>query len=342
MKQWQIALRALLRRPAYATTAILMLALGIGATTALFSVVDTVLLKPLPYPQPDRLVTVMEASPSKDKKVSLLAPARIEDWNQMNQTFQAVAGSYTENVTDTSGPEPERLAGRRVSPRFFDVYAAAPLIGRTFTHEEDIDGGPSAAVISDGLWIRRYGQDLGVLGKRLVLAGKGYTIVGVMPKELAAPAVDLWIPAQTNPALMRIRQARFYSGIARMKPGVTMPQAQADLARVQSQLGERFPQTDKDWSALVGDLKEQRVGDYRRTLFLVFGAVGMLLLIAVANIAGLTLAQLHQRQREMAIRSSVGASRAQVIAAVMREVLLIAFASAPSKFSARHSTICHA
>lgn len=327
MKQWQIALRALIRRPGYSATAILMLVLGIGATTALFSVVDTILLKPLPYPQADRLVTVMEASPSKDKKLSLMAPGRIEDWHRLNQTFETIGGSYSENVTDTSGPEPERLAGRRVSPRFFDVYGTPPLLGRTFTKEEDVEGGPTSAVISYGLWTR-YGRTPDVIGKRLVLGGKGYTIVGVMPNGFAAPAIDLWIPAQISPFLMRLREARFYSGVGRMKPGVTIQQAQADLARVQQQLGEQFPRSDKDWSAIVGDLKEQRVGDYRRTLFLVFGAVGMLLLIAVANIAGLTLAQLHQREREMAIRSSVGASRWQVVATVMREVSLIAVAGA--------------
>ena len=328
MKHWQVALRALVRRPGYTVTAVLMLALGIGATTALFSLVDTVLLKPLPYPQADRLVTVMEASPAKDKKLSLMAPGRIEDWNQLNQTFEFIAGSYSENVTDTSGAEPDRLAARRVSPRFFAVYAALPALGRTFTKEEELDGGPSSAVISYGLWTRRYGRAEDAIGKRLVLGGKGYTIIGVMPKEFAAPSIDLWVPAQINASLMRIREARFFSGVGRMKAGVTMQQAQGDLARVQQQLGEQFPRTDKDWSAMVGDLKEQRVGDYRRTLFLVFGAVGMLLLIAVANIAGLTLAQLHQRERELAIRSSVGASRGQVVATVMREVLLIALAGA--------------
>jgi putative ABC transport system permease protein len=328
MHQWLIALRALVRRPGFSTTAVLMLVLGIGATTALFSLVDTILLKPLPYPHPDRLVTVMESSPSKDKSVSLIAPGRVEDWNRMNQTFEFISGSYNENVTDTSGPEPERLAGRRVSPRFFETFGAAPLIGRKFTPGEEVDGGPGAVIISYGLWTRRYGQDPKVTSKRLVLAGKGYSIVGVMPKEFSPSSTDLWAPAQIAPFLMRIREARFFSGVGRMKAGVTIEQAHADLARVQRQLGEQFPRTDKDWSAVVGDLKEARVGDYRRTLLLVFGAVALLLLIAVSNIAGLTLAQLHQREREMAIRSSVGASRGQVIGTVMREVLLIALAGA--------------
>jgi putative ABC transport system permease protein len=328
MHQWQIALRSLIRRPGFSMTAVLMLVLGIGTSTALFSLVDTILLKPLPYPHPDRLVTLMEASPSKNKSTSLIAPGRLEDWNRMNQTFEFVTGSYNENVTDTSGAEPERLAARRVSPRFFETFGAAPLLGRAFTPDEEAYGGPQAAVISYGLWTRRYGQDPGVISKRLVIAGQGVSIIGVMPREFVAPSIDLFAPSQTLAALLRVREARFYSGVGRMKPGVTIAQAQADLARVQRQLGEQYPRTDKDWSAQVGDLKEGRVGDYRRTLLLVFGAVGLLLLIAVANIAGLTLAQLHQREREMAIRSSVGASRGQVIATVMREVMLIALTGA--------------
>jgi putative ABC transport system permease protein len=323
-RQWQIAFRSLLRRPGYSATAILMLVLGITATTTLFSVVDTILLKPLPYPNPDRLVTLMEASPSKNKKESLIAPVRLEDWNRLNQSFQAIAGSYSENVTDTSGAEPERLAGRRVSPRFFAVYGTPPLLGRTFTKEEEVVGGAPAAVISYGLWTRRYGQNPGAVGGRLVIGGTAYSIVGVMPKTFAAPSVDVWIPSQVGAYLMRVREARFYSGIGRMKAGVTMQQAQSDLARVQAQLGDQYPQSDKGWSAIAGDLKEQRVGDYRRTLLLVFGAVALLLLIAVANISGLTLAQIHRRERELAIRSSVGASRGQVIGTVMREVLLLA------------------
>jgi len=259
----------------------------------------------------------------QDKKESLIAPARLEDWNRMSQTFVALAGAYVENLTDTSGTQPERLGGWRVSPRFFDVYGTRPLIGRVPNPQEELSGGESTAVISYGLWRRRYGGDPTVTTKRLVIGGLGYTILGVMPKEFGRPGVDLWLPAQANPSVMRLREARYYGGVGRMRPGVTIQQAQADLARVQRQLGERFPQTDKGWSALVKDLKETRVGHYRFTLLLVFGAVTLLMLLAVANIAGLTLAQLHQREREMAIRSALGASRRQLIGTVMREVLLI-------------------
>src|SRR5215471_9303966 len=177
MKLWQIALRGLIRRQGYSLTAIAMLVLGIGATTALFSVVNTILLKPLPYPNADRLVTLLEASPSKSKKESLIAPARLEDWNQMNRTFESIAGYYSENVTDTSGPEPERIASRRVSPRFFIALGTTPLIGRTFSKQEEVFGGPGVAVISYGLWIRRFGRDANAVGRTLVLGGRGYTIV---------------------------------------------------------------------------------------------------------------------------------------------------------------------
>ena len=324
MKHWTLALRSLTRRKGFVAAVSGILALGIGANTAVFSVVDAILLKPLPFPDSERLVSVLEASASKSAPESLIAPGRLADWNRMNHAFDGIAASYTENVTDTSGNEPERLAGRRVSPGYFRVFGTSPLYGRAFTPAEEVDGGPAAAVIGYALWTRRYHQSPGAIGRRLIIQGKGYTIVGVMPKDFQTANIDVWIPAQINAWLMRIRDARFYSGVGRMKPGVTIAQAHDDLARVQHQLGEQFPQTDKGWSAVVRSLKEARVGQYRKTLFFVFGAVAMLLLIAVGNIAGLMLTQLQQREREMAIRSSIGATRTQILGAVMREILLMA------------------
>ncbi len=327
MKTWVLALRSLTRRPGFALAAIFILALGIGANTAMFSMVDAILLRPLPYPDSARLVTVLEASAAKNQKESLLAPVRLEEWNRMNRTFDAIAGAYSESVTDTSGAEPERLDGRRVSPRYFDVFRAKPNLGRTFTHEEDLFGGPASAVISEGFWNRRYHADPQAIGKRLIVAGTGFTIVGVMPRQFASPTIDVWLPAQLAPFLMtQVREARFYSGVGRLKPGVARQQAQEDLARVQSDLGRQYPRTDAGWSALVGDLKENRVGNYRKTLYFVFAALALLLLIAVANIAGLMLSQLHQRSRELAIRSSIGGTRMQVAGSVLREVAIIAAA----------------
>jgi len=324
MKHWTLALRSLTRRKGFVAAVSGILALGIGANTAVFSVVDAILLKPLSFPDSERLVSVLEASASKSAPESLIAPGRLADWNRMNHAFDGIAASYTENVTDTSGNEPERLAGRRVSPGYFRVFGTNPLYGRAFTPAEEVDGGPATAAIGYALWTRRYHQSPGAIGRRLIIQGKGYTIVGVMPKDFQTANIDVWIPAQINAWLMRIRDARFYSGVGRMKPGVTIAQAHDDLARVQHQLGEQFPQTDKGWSAVVRSLKEARVGQYRKTLFFVFGAVAMLLLIAVGNIAGLMLTQLQQREREMAIRSSIGATRTQILGAVMREIVWMA------------------
>ena len=326
MKQWILAWRALARRPGFVYAVVAILALGVGANTAIFSLVDAVLLKPLPYPNPDRLVTVMEASPSKNESTSLIAPVRLEDWNRRNRTFETIAAVYGENVTDTSGSEPERLAARRVSPRYFNVFGVKPAVGRVFTPQEELDGGPSSVVIAYSLWARRYHEAPSVIGQRLVLDGRGFTIVGVMPKEFAATGIDVWIPAQLGAGPMRNRDARFYIGVGRMKTNVTVAQAQEDLARVQRDLAQEFPQSDKGWSAVVGDLKESRVAGYRRALFFVFGAVGLLLLIAVANVAGLMLTQLQRRARELAIRSSIGGTRVQVVGGVMREAVLIAAA----------------
>ena len=327
LSRWLIAWRSLRRRPAFFAATLLILALGIAANTAVFSVVDATLLKPLPYANPDRLVVVMEGSP-KTGREGLLAPARMEDWNRLNRTLEAISGLYSENATDSSGPEPERLSGRRVAPRFFQVLQAPPALGRYFTAEEEQENGPASAVIGYRLWTRRYQQSPAVVGSRLVLGGKGYTIVGVSPASFADPTVDLWMPAHVPAFLMRIREARFFSGVGRMKPGVTIVQAQADLAGVQNQLGEQFPATDRGWSADVGDLKEARVGNFRRGLFLVLGAVVLLFLIAIANTAALSLTQVTRRSGEFAIRGALGANRWQIAGGVLRESAIIAALSA--------------
>lgn len=328
MTAWRQALHSLLRRPAFALTAVLTLAFGIGTTTAFFSVVDAVLIRPLPYPQSGRLVAVYEASPSTNQAASLIAPVRLDEWNRASQTFVSLSGSYAESVTDTSVAEPERLEGRRVMPRFFDVLGMPPLIGRTFTPEEDVFGGPGAAVIHEALWTRRYGRSPSVLGQALVIEGRPFTIVGVMPAAFSAASTDMWLPAQLVPWLLQVREARFVNGVGRLKPGVTPAQAQADLDRVQRALGEAFPKSDSGWSASVADLKDTRVRGHRRPLSLVFGAVALLLAIAVANIAGLMLVQLRRRAREIAIRTALGASRPQIMAAVMRETGIVAAAGA--------------
>jgi putative ABC transport system permease protein len=318
------AWRALLRRPAFTITAVLTMTAGIGVTAALFSVVDRVLIRPLPFPEAGQLVTVYEASAARRERASLIAPVRLDDWNRLNRTFDAISGSYFENVTDTSGAEPERLDSRRVLPRFFDVFRMTPIVGRTFTAEEERFGGPTAAVISEALWARRFGRAPDVVARSLVVGGRAFPIVGVMPQEFSTTLTEVWIPFQVPPGMMRVREARFIGGVGRMKSGVSIEEARRDMERVQRQLGEQFPKTDKDWSVEILDMKEVRVGSYRRALLMLFGAVSVLFVIAVANVAGLVLVQLQRRTAEFAIRSAIGASQAQIVSVVMREVAIIA------------------
>lgn len=325
-RQFRQAVRSLLRRPAFGLAAIATLALGTAATTTIFAIVDTVLLRPLPYPDAGRLVTVYESATTSSSKTSLIAPARLADWARMSQAFDGLSGQYVENVTDTSGADPERLEGRRVMPGFFDVYGTAPLEGRTFSPLEERFNGPGAAVISDAFWARRYQRAPSAIGTSLVIGGSPFTIVGVMPATFASAPTDVWLPAQVSPGLMRVREARFLSGVARLKPGVTIDQASSDLATVQAALARQFPESDAGWGVQLRSMRDARVGGSARTLWLVFAAVGLLWLIGVANMAGLVLVQLKRRGRELAIRAAIGGSRGQIAGVVMHEVLLIASA----------------
>lgn len=324
MSAWRHAWRSLRHRPAFLAAAVLTLGFGAGVSAAVFALVDTVLIKPLPYPDAGQLVTVYESSPSAGERTSLVAPARLADWNRLARTWVAISGSYSENVTDTSGPEPERLEGRRVAPRFFTVYGTVPIAGRTFTDAEEPADGPGAVVISETLWTRRFNRDPSAIGRALVIGGQSFQIVGVMPRSFTSAATDVWLPAQFGPGLMRAREARFLGGIARARAGIDLSVATRELVSVQSALARDFPKSDGGWSVEIRPLKDARVGDARRGLLLVFGAVALLWIIAVANIAGLTLVQVRRRARDLAIRAALGASRARVIGTVVREGVLVA------------------
>lgn len=321
---WTQAVRSLARRPGFAVAAILILGAGIAATTSVFSIVDETVLEPLPYPQPDRLTSVLEANSAKTEAAGLIAPGRLEDWNRLNHTFTALSGEYWENVTETSGDTPERLAGVRVTPRFFSVFGVNAAVGRTFSPDEEASGGPAAVVISDRLWARRFHRRAEITSQHLELKNQSVAIVGVMPPSFGEKNVDVWLPAQLAPQLLQQRDARFLSGVGRLRPGVTVAQAQRDLARVQAALGTQFPVTDAGWSAQVMDLKTARLGDARGPLVFILASVGLLLLLALANTAGLMLTQLERREGELAIRGFLGASRGQVVSGVVREVLVLA------------------
>ena len=214
----------------------------------MFSVVDTVLIKALPFPDADRLVTVMEANPSKTARLSLIAPGRLaEDWNAANGTFAAISGSVFRKLRRTrAAPNPSAWKAGASHPRFFEVFGMTPLVGRLFTPDEERGGGPKAAIVSEAFWQRRFNRAADVVGRRLVCGGAAYTIVGVMPSTFTSASTDVWLPAQTPAGLLRVREARFLSGIGRLKTGVThWHRPRPTCARVQQALGERYPASDK-------------------------------------------------------------------------------------------------
>jgi putative ABC transport system permease protein len=320
------AMRFLRRSPTFAAAVILTLGLGIGANSAVFSAIDAVILRPLPYPAGDQLVALWQQDATHRNANTFVAPVRLEDWNRMNSTFTAISGYDLDDASETSGPLPEKVTEAIVAPRFLDVLQVAPMLGRDFIAQEEHFGGPDAVLISWPFWQRRFHGDPAAVGKKLHIGSYSFSIVGVMPPSFAFPsrAIDLWVPSPPDAPYATARMATWYSVIGRMKPGVTLHQAQADLATVQSRLGKQFPNPDADLTVGSMPLKATVVGDTSGSLWMLYGAVSLLLLIACSNIAALLLARTADREHEISVRFSLGASRRAIILQLLTEIFVLA------------------
>src|SRR6266513_4613879 len=328
MNDLTFALRQLRKSPGFTFVAVLTLALGIGANTAIFSIVNAVLLRPLPYPDADRIMVLNESSgPGQDYSVAL---PDYFDWRNENTVFEHLAATHTEsrNLSGIPGRDPERVSCASVTRNFFNIIGLPPKIGRTFSEDEDKVGAPPVVVISDRLWRRVFNADPSVLGRSITLPDQNFTVIGVMPPQVTSPQdSDVWLSMMrrsNNPVWMQrfIHPMIYVWG--KLKPGVTLEQARSEKKTIAARLEKTYPETNGNETAKVTPLLENLVGKYRTNLGLLLGAVGLVLLIACANLANLFAARGAARSRELAIHAAVGATRGQIVKKLLTESFVIA------------------
>lgn len=324
MNDLRVALRTLRKYPAFFLTVVTVLALGIGGTSVIFAVVNAVLLRPLPLPHPSELVRVFSGRSGGERWT--MSPPDFTDVRKDNRVFTEVAAMNEQSFALTGDGPAEQISGTSVTGGFFDVLNVQPLLGRTITPGSDANGSPDIAVIGYGLWQRRFGGDSAVVGRRATFDGVSYEIVGVMPRGFDYPDhSDVWLPQRFSVNdLTTQRGAHYLDVIARRRAGVSLAAANADLGRIARNLAAAYPRTNKDESAVAATLRDAMVGNVRAPLFILLAAVAVVLLIACANVAGLLLVRAVGREREVAIRTALGAGRARLIRGFLIESLTIA------------------
>jgi putative ABC transport system permease protein len=330
--------RMLRKAPGFTMVAVVVLALGIGANTAIFSVVNAVLLRPLPFQDSDRLVQVWHVPPPKSfpgmTRFSV-SPANYLDWEKQSHAFESMAIYGYSNYNLAGSGDPESVTGIRVSPEFFSILRIHPILGRVFLPEENQTGRGRVAVLSQSFWQTHFASDPDIVGRTILLDSLTYSVVGVIPTRTAFPTSSdpkaqpqLWTPLAWTDAERAIRGNHNYLVIARLSPGADVKQAGAEMSTISSRLEQQYPEDDKGWGATVVPLREQLVGDVRPALMVLLGAVGFVLLIACANVANLVLVKTLARQKEIAIRTALGASSVRVARQILSETLLLALTGA--------------